>query len=602
MFGTILKGNTCHEPAGSPKGGQFCSQQLALDLVGGEGDAPPKRDPATYTESEFIEDLDMAESPKQVEEALSAAGARPILLGGNQLFVVNKFDYVVEWDGKDNYPIYKKKSDFLDEADPSDYFPDDDAEFNSSFWESPTYLYHNTQSEFVDTILRTGIKASSKSRGFTNRFEPDAVYTSTDFEEYEEGSYGSAQFQIDTKAMRRDNYTPVVAREPDIVESELKNRLATAIDAFDYYHEPDSSAGTSYNTVVVRGNIPKKYLTMIKKSEFFQAIFKANPYPTILKSNPCHEPAGSPIGGQFCSLSQVAYTQKDTVKAAKEYAKKIGAPEMVTTKAQLVREILKARDQMWQRMDPTKRYEIFEDSSDLPSKSLKEQKNAKWLVEEMSKWERKYEGKNPFDTPEVAQRIVQNAINYNYSLPKFRKVVDKFGEVPVVVMGFGKRTGRSPGASGLYEGGIVYLNSEWLASTAMEAREYNSFNEPPDDNRELSDKDVGYATGSPGLNSTHRHEYGHYVHSTAMPKNKAQEWDSLYTRVTGLPANASYEASNYGYDHRTPLITLSSYAQANSKEAFAEVFSVMTNPKFSRTQYPKQLDDLFDWMDKEVFS
>ena len=341
----------------------------------------------------------------------------------------------------------------------------------------------------------------------------------------------------------------------------------------------------------------------------FVSIFKFNPYHDKLGRFTTRAHANFvSIGGSFDKTvarerqSQVAYTPESTLKAAKAAAKKIGAPEIVTNKAQLLRELTKAKDRAWERMTPEERQGIFADSYDLPSKSAKELRYAKHYITQLSKWERIYEGKDLFDTPEVAKRLIQNAINYNYSIPKFKKVVDKFGEAPVIVAAFGKRTGLSQGASGQYEGGLVFLNSEWQSSAVMEHHEYTTFNKPPDDNRGKSDEDLKWASGSDGLNSTHRHEYGHYVHSTAMPRTKAKEWDDLYTKVTGLAASASYEASDYGLNHKTPLARVSSYSQANSKEGFAEVFSVMSNPKFSRTQYPKELKDLFDWMDKEVFS
>lgn len=136
--------------------------------------------------------------------------------------------------------------------------------YSENFWTYPGLLYHATPEENVEEILENGIEAKSETRGLSNRNMSDAVFTSTNPDGYIE-SYGDAVFEINTSQMKADGYTPEVSQEEDIEryeqESSLINLLGLDMDI--YPEEPEQ--GLSYETVAIFGNIPPKYLRLLKQ-------------------------------------------------------------------------------------------------------------------------------------------------------------------------------------------------------------------------------------------------------------------------------------------------------------------------------------------------
>lgn len=142
--------------------------------------------------------------------------------------------------------------------DPTDYLSlEDEAE---SFWEWPGSLYHATQEDNVEDILADGLLARAETRGLRNRSVGLAVFTTANEETARSGTYGEAVFEIDTKAMKRDRYTPLVSREPDVVEAEQLNALARAFDLEDREFESENDP----DTFIIHGNVPAKYLKQIQ--------------------------------------------------------------------------------------------------------------------------------------------------------------------------------------------------------------------------------------------------------------------------------------------------------------------------------------------------
>jgi hypothetical protein len=128
------------------------------------------------------------------------------------------------------------------------------------FWESPSPLYHATGADNVKSILRSGLNPESQSRGLRNRGVGSAVFTTLEEDSARSGMYGDAVFEIDTRAMARDGYTPEVEGEPDVAEYEAKNSLAWAFGIEDYIQ--DGPENDPY-TVIVYGHIPPKYLRLL---------------------------------------------------------------------------------------------------------------------------------------------------------------------------------------------------------------------------------------------------------------------------------------------------------------------------------------------------
>jgi len=133
----------------------------------------------------------------------------------------------------------------------------------SDFWTAPgdpPTLYHATDEEHVDDILQDGLMPASETRGSANRWVGAAVYASMDPDRI--GAYGDIFFAIDTAGMKRDGLHYPLAMEPGIVDYEQMQAIAYAVGAEDYDIDmPDSSE--DYETVVVFGPIPAKYLSLL---------------------------------------------------------------------------------------------------------------------------------------------------------------------------------------------------------------------------------------------------------------------------------------------------------------------------------------------------
>lgn len=147
-------------------------------------------------------------------------------------------------------------------------YAEDYVEFDeglSDFWTDPgdpPTLYHATDEENVDDILQEGLGPASKTRGLVNRWVEAAVYTSLDPERID--VYGNQIFAIDTAGMKRDGLHHQLSMEPGIVDYEQMQAIARAVGAGEDYDidMPDSSE--DYETVVVFGHIPAKYLTLLE--------------------------------------------------------------------------------------------------------------------------------------------------------------------------------------------------------------------------------------------------------------------------------------------------------------------------------------------------
>jgi hypothetical protein len=95
-----------------------------------------------------------------------------------------------------------------------------------------------------------------KTRGMSNRSVGCAVFTSHNYETTE--YYYDIVLQIDLGAMKADRYMPDVEREPDVEEAESLSSIAHAIGLEDW--EPEVEQGMDYETIIIHGNIPIKYI------------------------------------------------------------------------------------------------------------------------------------------------------------------------------------------------------------------------------------------------------------------------------------------------------------------------------------------------------
>lgn len=173
-----------------------------------------------------------------------------------KVYIVDEFEY----------PELKDARQWIDslyENEIENYIPSED--FNEMFWKDAdenTFLYHATQPESVDQIMKKGLKKMDESRGINNRGTPPAVFTSDNIDDI--GSYGSSIFAINIGQMKKDGYMPSVEQESPISEALQKKQLAEMIGLEEYYPEEQyASEGLYTSTYVIFGNIPPKYLELI---------------------------------------------------------------------------------------------------------------------------------------------------------------------------------------------------------------------------------------------------------------------------------------------------------------------------------------------------
>jgi hypothetical protein len=134
--------------------------------------------------------------------------------------------------------------------------------FNEEARAYPPTLYHATDSDNVEDIMRDGLEARADTRGRTNTSVGEAVFTSDSLEEAELGHYGDAIIAINTRQMLADGLRVFFAQEPPIVEHEARGAAASAL-GLDIEIPFESSDGISPGTVILfveAGVILPKYL------------------------------------------------------------------------------------------------------------------------------------------------------------------------------------------------------------------------------------------------------------------------------------------------------------------------------------------------------
>lgn len=243
--------------------GNDCAAAEGSTPAGPESSAAPFEFSGSLTDDlEFLEFGDDT-TPEQVQSVLDNYGAQAVSFMGSDLEGVYRADdgTLVEWDGESNYFTVTSPEDvgqFVYDRNLDQAIADYEDNFNREFWDSPGPVFHATPSENRDSIAESGIGAAAETRGMTNRSEGAAVYTTSEWDEAQSGSYGDLVLEIDTAAMKRDGHAVRVALEPDVVEGELRSALASALG--DDYFSYDYESGMSPNTIVFQGNIPAKYV------------------------------------------------------------------------------------------------------------------------------------------------------------------------------------------------------------------------------------------------------------------------------------------------------------------------------------------------------
>lgn len=144
----------------------------------------------------------------------------------------------------------------LSESDLVKYYPESESSFNKMFWDYPATLYHGTNEDGVESILKNGLNPMDRSRGIANRGTGNAVFMS---DNPDEPAYSyPVVLQIDTAAMKADGITPNMEQEGPIFEADLRSAAASRIGINDY--SEDVEAGLAPSTVICRQTVSPKYI------------------------------------------------------------------------------------------------------------------------------------------------------------------------------------------------------------------------------------------------------------------------------------------------------------------------------------------------------
>lgn len=175
------------------------------------------------------------------------------------LFSIDNDKYIADLDN-DEMKVYSA-SDWMDNK--LDFATDLIKVYNlEDFWDSPPTLYHATDQDSIKSILESGLRMKDESRGVTNSRLGEAVFTSRNPKSI--AHYGNTILEINMEAMKRAGYTPRVSLEPGIVawEATIALRNAVGLDDDDY-SLGWNPYGMKDDTVIVYGDIPAKYLTVM---------------------------------------------------------------------------------------------------------------------------------------------------------------------------------------------------------------------------------------------------------------------------------------------------------------------------------------------------
>jgi GNAT superfamily N-acetyltransferase len=180
-----------------------------------------------------------------------------IFLFGKKHYVIDDFEY----------PSPKEAHDWIwgtSDSNLDSYLTSKD--YSSSFWDDVTkgsVVYHATEEENKELILKNGLLPMDKSRGINNRSTGAAVFCS--FNPHEIASYGDTIFEINLGAMKQDGYMPNTSQEIQFEEAEKRNSLAHLLGVDDFYADDGlSSDGISGETIIIYGKIPAKYLKVLE--------------------------------------------------------------------------------------------------------------------------------------------------------------------------------------------------------------------------------------------------------------------------------------------------------------------------------------------------
>ena len=225
---------------------------------------PPNSQPENEEDERSLEErLDAVEGNLyEVEKVLKQFGARKALAYPEGALYTTE-DAVIDVYNGGEVHFYNDVQEFVSTCSVEEFFSDAAEQFNKEFWEYPRELYHATDSENLDSIMKEGLLQANDTRGLSNRGVYSAVFTTENIDALSDGSYGDTILSIDMEGLKESGIDlPYVSREPDIEEGELRGRLAHVLHLDDYSYDYES--GMDAETVIVHGSIPPQFLHVVE--------------------------------------------------------------------------------------------------------------------------------------------------------------------------------------------------------------------------------------------------------------------------------------------------------------------------------------------------
>ena len=211
------------------------------------------RDPATSPAAEFITDL----RPQPLGE--SGTTIYVGLRDGEPVVVedpwTDNFDPDFDTQGAEDF-VWSQSDWDLEGMYPS---PDpwDDV------WVHGYTLFHGTTNENAEAIREEGFKAQQRT-GIPGEPMWPGVWLTADenlARDYATGPDGvGTVMAVDLGEMKADGYMPALEREPGIREREQREALAHLLGLEDFVDDTSDYTGVTEDTVIVRGDIPAKYV------------------------------------------------------------------------------------------------------------------------------------------------------------------------------------------------------------------------------------------------------------------------------------------------------------------------------------------------------
>lgn len=231
--------------------------KMTNDLIAYAGTRSSRQEETSSSDYLDVEDELSGNTETDVPSILSKWNIKFEEVNGDYVYAEDGDYYIVR--GREVVPVNKLIE------NPSNYhaeFPEYanlDQKLSSDFWKYPETLYHATDCDNIDGILKEGLH-SSRGSGISNR-GVFGVFTSTEADGYID-SYWDCKVAIDTRSMKRDGNSFVVEREPEIFDYILSQAISHRY-GINVEREPEGGGGMDYNTWIVNGNVPPKYISRV---------------------------------------------------------------------------------------------------------------------------------------------------------------------------------------------------------------------------------------------------------------------------------------------------------------------------------------------------